>query len=408
VRKGLFTVASVAFTLTLATSSLVMAQAAYGSTRSVKAVLASSGSVNILAIVDTSGPNKAPGSQELLGVQAAAAYYNSKGGILGKKVKVTALNDNGDPATATSLAVKALGDNPGKYSMVYPGEEGTVTAALIPIMARYKAYAVAIDDGNFKCASASACPTEFSLFGAASPSIISGANWLHGKGYKNVGILEEQISFTQSETPVMTSSLKKDGVKTEIVGFPETALSLTAEVSQLKADGAQAIYAEALGPAAGYALNARTALSWNVPVLFDPAASAADISTLAPVSEIKNAYETVDSCADPSDNFPAFKYLFKYAPSAPVGGIPCFIIGSGWTSVVTFATAAQKAKSVATPALVKATEHFTTAEQDNPLALQSEKLGFTTSNHEDVLVNPSFTPVLPVGTIVATRLHPVG
>ena len=369
---------------------------------------ASTGTVNVLAIVDTSGPNKAYGSQELLGLQAAAAYYNKNGGINGGHVVVTVMDDNGSPATATADAVKALSGRPGQYAMVYPGEEGTDIAALIPIIARYKAYAIALDDGNNGCANVSVCPTEFSLVGSAALPEVEAAQWMKSKGYTNVGVLEEQIDFTESETPSITSSLKSEGITAETAGFPATAVSVTAEMSQLKSAGAQAVFAEALGPAAGYALQARAQLGWNAPVLFDIAGSSLDISKLAPASELANGYETAPYCADPSQNIPALNLLATNSPSPLDGSIPCNLSGNGWDAMVLFHDAAAQAKSLRVSALVSATESLSAASQSDPNLIVYPHIAYTTTNHENRLNTPSDFKTLPIGTISGTQIKPLG
>ena len=263
---------------------------------------ASSGSksspVKILAVVDTSGPNKSVGVPELSGIQAGAAYVNAHGGILGRKVQVTVADDNGDPTTADTAVIQALSSNPTEYSMIWGGEEGTETSALIPVIKRYKAYAIAINDGTNLCQNASNCPTEFTLTGSSQIPEEAQAAWFKSHGYKNVGILDEGIAFTQTEATDLAADLAKDGIKTETESFPTSAVSVTPEMSALKSGGAQAVYAAMFGPPEGYILNARPELGWQVPVLFESAGSSLDISTLAPASEMTDAYETPFYCGD--------------------------------------------------------------------------------------------------------------
>ena len=49
----------------------------------------SKGAINVLDITATSGATAIFGQQETLGMQAAAAYYNAHGGILGRKVNIS-------------------------------------------------------------------------------------------------------------------------------------------------------------------------------------------------------------------------------------------------------------------------------------------------------------------------------
>ncbi|MGP8209353.1 MAG: ABC transporter substrate-binding protein [Acidimicrobiales bacterium] len=366
----------------------------------------SHGPINVLTILDTSGPDKAVGSQELLGVRAAAAYYNANGGILGRKIVVTEEDDNNDATTAVDLAVQALSGSPGKYSLVVPGEEGTITAALIPIMARYNVYAVDPTDGKALCVNVSTCPTEFSTTPNDSVATLPLAKFFKNKGITNVGIIGEQIDFTQTEVPYLQADLKNLGIKSEAVSFPSGAVNVTPEMSQLKSEGAQAVYAAALGPAVGYVLSGRAGLGWSAPVAFDLAGSASNIPTLASASELSNVYLSASYCMNSANSIPGFNNLFKYA-SAPVNGtLPCQLVGAGWSAVVMLHDAAVKANSLATSALVKATESMNQSAGSSQF-IPYAQLCFTATDHE-LCPQSDDIQIVPVGSIVKTRLVPVG
>jgi branched-chain amino acid transport system substrate-binding protein len=367
------------------------------------------GTVNVLAVVDTSGPNKTIGTGQLAGIQAGAAYLNAHGGILGHQVVVSVADDNGDPTTATSALVQDLSSDPGKYTMIYGGEEGTIVSALIPVIARYKVLAMAPNDGDDLCARVSTCPTEFALTGSNSVIEVAEANWYKSHGYTNVGMIVEQIAFTQTEADYLKQDLTNDGIKSEIVGFPTSATSLTPEMSELKSDGAQAVYAAAYGPPEGYVLNARPELSWQAPVMFEAAGSSLNIPQLAPASELSDAYETPFYCDDPSVSVPGIGILMNYAKDTtyPVNGsLPCSLWGQGWDTVIALNAAAQKAGSLNTSALVQAMQQtkVTTA---NGLIRDAADC-WTATDHENVCETPSDYAVQPVGTLVGGRLEPVG
>jgi branched-chain amino acid transport system substrate-binding protein len=366
---------------------------------------ASSGkSINVLDITATSGATAIFGQQETLGLQAAAAYYNAHGGILGRKIQITVVNDNSDPATATSIAEQQLASNPGKYAMVWAGEEGTVTAALIPSMKRYDVFATAVDDGNSACAHASACPNLFTQVGPISLAEVSDAAALKQAGYTKIGILADQATYDQSELSFMQPDLTADGVKYVTVTFPPTTVSLTPEMSQLKSDGVQAVFAEALGASAGYVLSARAALGWSVPVEFDITGSSTDISKLAPASDLNDVTETIHYCMDTSHNIPAFNSLTKYTPQPLAGNVTCPIAGDGWDGIVLLADAAAKAQSLSPSALSSAAQtlHITTNE------VSYKAFCWTPADHENVCNAPSDYEVVPLGQLKNTRLFPLG
>lgn len=366
----------------------------------------STGTVNILAITDSSGPVKQQGSQELIGLDAAAAFYNAKGGIDHHRVVIDHVNDNGDPATAVSVAEKALGNDPGKYSMVYAGEEGTDIDALIPVMARYPVFATNLTDSG-ACIPTSHCPHEFSLEGATSIPQQRVAEFMKQNNYTKVGILEEEISFTESETPALTKYLSQDSIGNSVVTFPTSALTLTTELQQLKSSGADVVYAEALGPAAGYVLQARASLGWNVPVVFDVAGSSIDLSTLASAAELKNADVVMKRCADPAkaSSTPGYSELSKYA--ARYGGMgdnPCNLAGAGWDSVVFLNQLVAQTGSFNYATLTKAAQNVKPRYRSSPNYVVIPKYFYSATDHENLGETTADWSVLPAGPIVNGQL----
>jgi branched-chain amino acid transport system substrate-binding protein len=365
--------------------------------------------IDILDITATSGATAVFGEQETNGLQAAANYYNANGGVLGRKIDITVVNDNSDPATATSIATQQLSGNPGKYAMVWAGEEGTVTSALVPIMKRYNVFATAVDDGDNACAQASNCPNLFTQVGSNSLAEIADAAALKKEGATKVGIIAEQLTYDEAELPFIQKDLARLGINTVTVTFPPTAVSLTPEMSQLKNDGVNAVFAEALGPAAGYVLGARAALGWSVPTTFDITGSSLDISKLAPKSQLGGVTETIHYCMNIKHDIPAFSLLQKYTPQPLNGSVTCPIAGDGWAGIVLLDEAATKAKSLDSAALSKAAETIKVTNQEANFPYVSyQAYCWSPSNHEQVCNSPSDFEVVPIGKLVDTRLHPLG
>ena len=364
------------------------------------------GAINVLAVVDTSGPDKVVGVPQLEGLQAGAAYFNAHGGILGHKVNVVVKNDNGDPTTATTNLVQALSGNPNQYAMIWGGEEGTITSALIPVIARYKPFTIAVNDGTNLCQDSSHCPSEFTLAGAQTIPEISQAQWFKSKGYKNVGIIYEEIAFTQTEAQDLANDLKKLGIKSETVGLPTSATSATPEMSTLKSDGAQAVFAAAFGAPQGYIYNARPELSWQAPILWDAAGSSVDISKLAQTSQLKNSYETPFYCMVPSHNVPGLAAAASAETTPISGAIPCATWGQSFDAMVILNAAAKKAGSLSSSALTSAMTSLKVTTADD--AIFQPAYCWQTSNHENTCYAPSAYTVTPVGAITGGRVQPIG
>lgn len=396
------TVAACAAALAVAAS--LSACASSSNPASATAAAAGGSTINILDITATSGATAIFGTQETDGLEAAAAYYNAHGGILGKKINITIENDNSDPATAVSILTKQLSSDPGKWTMVWAGEEGTVSAALVPILKRYDVFASFVDDGNSVCAQASACPNLFMQSPPINVAEIADAAALKKAGYTKIGIIADEATYDQAELSYMTPALAKAGIKYTTVSFPSSAVSLTPEMSQLKGDGVQAVFALALGPAAGFVLQARAELGWSVPVQFDVTGSSTDIASLVPRSELSNVTETIQYCEDINHSNPAFSAMVKYTPHPLAGNVICSIAGDGWGGTVLLADAAAKAKSLSANALGSAAQSLTITsnEVSNP-----EKC-WTTTDHEDTCEGPAYYEIVPAGQLKNTQLHPLG
>jgi branched-chain amino acid transport system substrate-binding protein len=396
--------AACAATLAVAVALSACGSSSSSTSASTAAVAASGTSINILDITATSGPTAIFGTQETDGLEAAAAYYNAHGGILGRKINVTVENDNSDPATAASILTQQLSSNPSKWTMVWAGEEGTVSAALVPILKRYDVFASFVDDGNGTCAQASACPNLFMQSPPINVAEVADAAALQKAGYTKVGIIADQATYDQSELSYMTPALAKDGIKYTTVSFPSSAVSLTPEMSQLKSDGVQAVFALALGPAAGYVLQARAALGWSVPVEFDVTGSSTDIASLVPTSELGSVTETIQYCEDIHHNNPAFSAMEKYTPQPLAGNIICSIAGDGWGGMVLLADAAAKAKSLSPNALGSAAQTLTITNNEVSYTTKC----WTPADHEDTCEGPSYYEIVPAGQLKNTQLYPLG
>ena len=390
----------------LAAAAALSACASSGSSKSHTGAAVTSGgsTINILDITATSGPTAIYGTQETDGLEAAAAYYNAHGGILGKKISITVENDNSDPATAASILTQQLSSDPGKWTMVWAGEEGTVSAALVPILKHYDVFASFVDDGNSACAQASACPNLFTQSPPINVAEVADADALKKAGYTKIGIIADQATYDQSELSYMTPALAKDGIKYDTVSFPSSAVSLTPEMSQLKGDGVQAVFALALGPSAGYVLQARAALGWSIPVQFDVTGSSTDIASLVPASDLSNVTETIQYCEDTTHDNPAFAAMVRYTPHPLAGNIICSIAGDGWGGTVLLAEAAAKAKSLSANALGSAAQSLT---------ITSNEVSYTTkcwtpADHEDSCEGPAYYEIVAAGQLKNTRLYPLG
>jgi ABC-type branched-subunit amino acid transport system substrate-binding protein len=388
-------------------SSTAASAAASSSSGSASSSAAASGTAtgspfNILMVIDTSGPTKAIGTVDEAAEKASAAYWNANGGILGHPIKITVLNDNGDETTAVSVFENYLTGHP-KPDLVFGGTSGIDSGGLIPAVKRAHLLDVAVDDGGAACGSNAqvTCPTAFTPGPKSNLQQAPVVAWFVAHHFKKVGILQEEDAFSQSETPLVQAGLKAAGVQTYVASFAPTAVDVKPQLSQLQSDGAQAIYAEALGAPAGYeaADRAQLGLVSKIPLVFDYGAASLDLTKLATPAQLQNAYEGISKSSDPYVTMPGRTQLIKYGGSG-VDSQPIIIASFEWQDLVTVHDAAEQAKSISTDALVNALNSLSPSAQNDPLNMTAQGVQFTPSVHENMspAANNAYE-VVPVGPI---------
>ena len=281
---------------------------------------ASKSPFTLLMVIDTSGPTKVYGTVDLASMQAAVKYWNGHGGILGHPITIKTLNDNGDATTAVSVATSYLTSNP-KPDMIFAGTSGIDSAGLIPLVKRDGLLDVAVDDGDNVCQTNAqmTCPTAFVPAVDTPTQMQSVVSFMKSKGWKKIGVLEEEDAFSESETGPLQSELTKNGMSASVVTFSPTAVNVNPQISELQSDGVNVIFVEGLAAAPGYAISGRAALGLinKMPYVFDAGAAAVDLTKLTPsVANLANSWEEISRASDPYVSMPGRTLLLKYGTPA--------------------------------------------------------------------------------------------
>jgi branched-chain amino acid transport system substrate-binding protein len=373
------------------------------SSTSTSAVSSKSSPFRVVMVSDLSGPTKVYGAIDAAALKGTAAYLNQRGGIIGHPIATTVLNDNGDETTAVSVLDQYLASHP-KPNMVFPGSSGIDAGGLIPLVKRDNILGFGVADSGTACLTnaQTTCPTAFVAGGPAKWQGITAAAWFKQHHYANVGVLQEEDAFSESETPPLQAALKTDGIKSTVASFSPTAVNVTPEISQLRAAGAQAIFAEVLAAPAGYAASGRASLGLvsKVPLVFDPGGASEDITKLGSAANLKNAYEETEFENVPALKVPARSLLIKY--SKPYGGVtsqPVSIGAVPWQVLITLRDAAEQAKSIDQSDLINALNNLSPQAQKDALNIFARSVAFTKSVHENAANLTSAWDVVPVGPV---------
>lgn len=370
---------------------------------------ASGKAFRVLVVADLSGATKVYGAQELLGMKAAAAYWNAHGGIGGRQIAVSSADDTGDAATAVTQLVKWVQAN-GSPDMVYPGSTGVDNASLTPAVKRMNLLAVGVDETH-TCVenSQQACPTFFSPNGQDKYQPVAAASWIKQHGYKKVGLLVSENAFSTTQAPIVVKALNAQGIKTVEATFPQTAVDVSPELLKLKEAHADAVFVAALGPSFGYVFRARAKLGLvdSLPLLLNESAAGLDVTTLAPAAQLKNSWEETQRSGVPSVKIPGRDLLLQAA--GPLGKIsPVFLGAFEWDDLLAVHDAAAQAHATDRDSLIKALNNLDDKYVHDPLWMNSEAVKFNEQVHENVLDTASANVIVGTGPLVNGMIQPQG
>jgi branched-chain amino acid transport system substrate-binding protein len=283
------------------------------------------GKTGYLAAVDTPFGN---------GVQLAADYLNSNGGMGGKKVEVVPLDMQSNAAKAVPVTNQLI--NQQKVGVIIGGSTSAATAADAPIIAPRKVPMIA----------ASVLPAGSKwVFSTLQP--VAKTNQIDldfAKSVKatKVAVLYSQTPYGQSAAASMGAAAKADGLTVVASEAVETsATDLTPQLSKAKAAGAQAIIDVLSGPVHIVEAKGAATLNLTVPVImgtdevatFQPAAQAYPASYMTGIAPQVFPKNTDPQIKAANDKFLPV-YQAAYGDKPGIGSA-----GRGWDSVMILAEA---------------------------------------------------------------------
>lgn len=383
-------------------TAIATALAACGGDSSTDSAAKSDEPFRVLMVVDTTGPAKVYGLTDVIAMQGAIAYWNERGGILGRKITFDHVTTNGDPTQGVTALTKWVASN-GKPDYVFPGTTGGDVTALIPAVKRMGLLGLGVVDGSTGC-SANAqenCPTYFSPGGTLGVQPEGATKYFVDKGYKTVGLMVEQNSYSETEMTTLEPMLAKAGIKVVKSEFPSTAVDLTPQFSKLVDADVDVVFVAALGAVPGYVAHARAKLGLidKLPMVFDPGASSVDLAKLVPTAMLRNTFEQIHRAGNPNADLPGRDLLLKYAQ--PYGKLdqPLLNASYSWDDMLLLHHATEQAQSTDPEAVAKALENLNPRAASDPLYILADDVEFSTDSHRNTAMKGDAYPVVRTGPL---------
>jgi len=221
---------------------------------------------NVLAVLPLSGPLALIGKYEKEGLLSAANVVNAKGGILDQKVKVTAVDDQGDGSKAVSSLQAALASGT-TYNLLYLGGFDQEAAPMFAAEAKNTTLQIS---GASTPIDVKKLPAAFDTGTGFGPNAESIAIRMKKDGITKFAIVCGDDGSGRDGATNLQAAAKRHGLKvTATIFVPDTSADATAQVQQAIGTNPQAFAVAGYTPADPQILKARTKLGSTLPLYGD-------------------------------------------------------------------------------------------------------------------------------------------
>ena len=319
----------------------------------------------VLYIGPFSGPLAAVGGVEFAGLKAAATYINSQGGILGHRVQITTMDDQGTGTKAVSDGQQAL-SNISQYSMIYAGTFGQDSIPLAAVFAKTPTLQFGalpptiLQTGKY--------PNQFLAGSLTNAPEVGLATEMKSKGITRFAIVTGDDATGQTGAKDLQAAAKSAGLTVTATEFvPDAAVDATSQVQGALASHPQALAVNNFTPVIGAILKARSKLGSTLPLYGDVYFSVFNFGLITTPAERKGVtFETYPFMVSgtPVQATPAWKAFQKLVLSLdPKPALSLYAPVTLWDALMEARAAAVKAGTITGSAAVTALAGITSASQ---------------------------------------------
>lgn len=330
-------------------------------------------------------------------VQSAKAgvdAVNASGGIDGRNVTITVIDDQADPTVAVTKLREAIAKD--KPDLVLNSGPSTVADATLPILKQNGILSFSLTP-----TATSGDPKEFGLnfdLGDTGGQMRSYLPYFEQQGYDSVAILHSSSSYGEAFGDDAEATF---GDAVEVVGNREydvAALDVSAQLEAIKSKNPDALVLDAYGAPLGYILKGIAKLGWDVPIIGNTSVSATGLISTAPpsgllgTSQLRNLVMHVykSTAHDPA----ATEVVEAVTRMKAFGDIKAtLILAYNYDAPLLVQAAAKKAGSSDPEQLAKALED-PAVQESAPTAVLS-RYNFTAEQHSAQPLPAEFTFIAP-------------
>lgn len=213
--------------------------------------------------------------------KASVAAVNAAGGINGRQIELTVVDDTADPTVAVTKLREAL--NSVKPDFVMNSGPSTVAEAITPVLTQAKV--ISFNIGPTETTSdPKQSPYNFDLSPGVDDYLNSYVEEMKTRGYKSVAVLHGSSPLGELFGQTAEKVAKDAGFTvTGNESYDIKALDMTPQIETLKSGNPDVLILDAYGAPLGYVLQGIQKVGWDLPVLGNISVAATSIiATKAP------------------------------------------------------------------------------------------------------------------------------
>lgn len=241
------------------------------------------GEFTVYASLAVTGPLAGIAQANTEGLEAAIAAINAEGGIDGREMKLIVRDDGADPTKAAQLLQEELDST--EIDLVVAGNTSNVGLALLPALTREEI----ISSGQQAAINAPEdYPYHFGLVVPNATQIEAMVNHIAESGYEKVAVLHANDANGESVADTYREGFEADGIEFVDESYAPTDIDMTAQLQRLQAQNPDVLLLQGLGSVAGYLLQSRTKIGWDVPTVGHSDFGSTDLASVSGPADWNN------------------------------------------------------------------------------------------------------------------------
>lgn len=365
---------------------------------------ASGGTYSIYASLSLTGPLAGSSKAQQEGLEIAVDAINEAGGINGEQIELTVVDDQLDPTKAVTLLQEQI--DKAKPDMVVHGVSSAVSLAMLPLLTRNEilstgnTYANQINDPE-------TYPYAFGTNPVVALDPQAAAELFAEEGYEKIAYLGANDALGQSIMEAFQEVLPGEGFELVVETYAPADLDMTAQLQRLQASNPDALIIQGYGTAAGYALESRTKLGWDIVTYGDGGlGNGNNLALISSEADWNNLYLRVfaiNTAEREVDGTEAFTYLTSELERRGSSFDQLMqLYALQWDAVYVVKQAVEQAGSKDAPSVAEALENLEPLDGETPYITHPKFLSYSADNHFRNLGTDAYIVVRPGPVVKGT------